>query len=36
MRGGWALVRMRGGEKRENWLLIKERDDYAAGRRPTR
>lgn len=29
MRGGWALVRMRGKEKRENWLLIKERDDYA-------
>lgn len=31
MKGGWALVRMRGksGEKRENWLLIKERDDYA-------
>ena len=29
MRGGWALIRMRGGEKRENWLLIKERDDYA-------
>ncbi|WP_099827832.1 DNA ligase D [Oceaniglobus indicus] len=33
MKGGWALVRMRAkpGEKRENWLLIKERDDYAAG-----
>lgn len=35
MRGGWALVRMRGraGEKRErreNWLLIKERDADAA------
>ena len=31
MQGGWALVRMRGrrGEKRENWLLIKERDDKA-------
>ncbi|MFW8594921.1 DNA ligase D [Cribrihabitans neustonicus] len=31
MRGGWALVRMRGEKdgKRENWLLIKERDDYA-------
>lgn len=29
MRGGWALIRMCGGEKRENWLLIKERDDYA-------
>ena len=30
MKGGWALVRMRGrkGEKRENWLLIKERDDF--------
>ena len=31
MKGGWALVRMHGkkGEKRENWLLIKERDDFA-------
>jgi len=29
MKGGWALVRMRGKEKRENWLLIKERDDFA-------
>jgi bifunctional non-homologous end joining protein LigD len=31
MKGGWALVRMppRGREKRENWLLIKERDEAA-------
>ena len=31
LKGGWALVRMppRGKEKRENWLLIKERDEYA-------
>ncbi|MWD28575.1 DNA ligase D [Aquicoccus sp. SCR17] len=29
MEGGWTLVRMRGKEKRENWLLIKERDDHA-------
>ncbi|SEO76299.1 ATP-dependent DNA ligase LigD phosphoesterase module /ATP-dependent DNA ligase LigD polymerase module [Salinihabitans flavidus] len=31
MKGGWALVRMRAkaGEKRENWLLIKERDEFA-------
>lgn len=29
MRGGWALVRMGKEGKRENWLLIKERDDYA-------
>ncbi len=29
MRGGWALVRMRGREKRENWLLVKEADDWA-------
>ncbi len=31
MQGGWALVRMRArkGEKRENWLLIKEKDDFA-------
>ncbi|MFU1477134.1 DNA ligase D [Roseovarius sp. C7] len=32
MKGGWALVRMRGkpDEKRENWLLIKERDAHVA------
>ncbi len=29
MRGGWVLVRMRAKEKRENWLLIKERDEFA-------
>jgi len=31
MQGGWALVRMGGGKKeaRENWLLIKERDETA-------
>ena len=31
MQGGWALVRLapRDGEKRENWLLVKERDDAA-------
>lgn len=31
MKGGWALVRMRGrtSGKRENWLLIKERDSFA-------
>mgnify|MGYP000365610509 CR=1 FL=1 len=30
MKGGWALVRMRRkkGEKRENWLLIKEHDAF--------
>jgi len=32
MHGGWALVRMRprSGEKRENWLLIKEGDEAAS------
>ncbi|MFW6077016.1 MAG: non-homologous end-joining DNA ligase [Hyphomicrobiales bacterium] len=32
MKGGWALVRMRGkaGETRDNWLLIKEDDETAA------
>ena len=31
LKGGWALVRMppRDREKRENWLLIKERDEIA-------
>lgn len=36
--GRWALIRMRArnGEKRENWLLVKERDAHAkAGREPT-
>ncbi|MDK1375221.1 MULTISPECIES: DNA ligase D [unclassified Sinorhizobium] len=33
MSGGWALVRMRprDDEKRESWLLIKERDEDASG-----
>ena len=26
LKGGWDLIRMRGDEKRENWLLIKEAD----------
>jgi len=30
LKGRWALIRMRSQEKRENWLLIKERDEYAA------
>ncbi len=30
LKGGFALIRLkRSGEKRENWLLIKERDDFA-------
>ena len=29
MKGRWVLVRMHTKEKRENWLLIKERDEYA-------
>ena len=29
LKGSWALVRMRIEGKRENWLLIKERDEYA-------
>lgn len=34
MKGSWALVRMkaRKGEKRENWLLIKHKDDVATAR----
>ena len=29
-RGKWALVRMKtAGEKKDNWLLLKERDEYA-------
>jgi bifunctional non-homologous end joining protein LigD len=31
LKGKWALVRLRGkeGEAKENWLLIKEKDEYA-------
>ena len=29
MRGQWHLVRMHTPDKRENWLLIKSRDDFA-------
>jgi len=29
LKGGWDLIRMRANGKRENWLLIKEKDDYA-------
>ena len=34
LQGQWVLVRMkpRPGEKRENWLLIKEKDDYVRPR----
>jgi bifunctional non-homologous end joining protein LigD len=33
MKGRWVLVRMKpkDGEKRENWLLIKEKDEFASG-----
>ena len=35
LHGGWHLVRMHGrpGEKRDNWLLIKQHDDAARGPR---
>ncbi|MCE9648656.1 MAG: DNA ligase D [Parvibaculum sp.] len=35
MKGNWVLVRMRGKEKekRENWLLIKEKDKYSSDKR---
>lgn len=30
LRGGWALIRMKGGdEKKAGWLLVKERDGFA-------
>ena len=29
LKGGWALIRMRGDSKHENWLLVKEKDDMA-------
>ena len=32
LRGGWALIRMKAKRRadRENWLLVKERDDHAS------
>ncbi len=36
MTGRWNLVRMRKGEARENWLLIKEDDEAAGQRDPVR
>ncbi len=33
LQGKWALVRMHTPDKRENWLLIKEKDDYANTRK---
>ncbi|WP_435170555.1 DNA ligase D [Falsirhodobacter sp. 1013] len=32
--GGWSLVRMKGREKRENWLMIKEEDVAASTATP--
>ena len=29
LKGGWDLIRMRTKEKRENWLLIKHKDEYS-------
>ncbi len=29
LKGGWDLIRMRVDGKKENWLLIKEKDKYA-------
>lgn len=29
LKGRWDLIRMRGDQKRENWLLIKEKDEEA-------
>jgi bifunctional non-homologous end joining protein LigD len=29
LKGAWDLIRMRGGDKRENWLLVKENDAEA-------
>ena len=29
MKGAWALIRMKTAEKSENWLLVKDRDNFA-------
>lgn len=29
LKGGWALVKIKENDKKDNWLLIKERDKYA-------
>jgi bifunctional non-homologous end joining protein LigD len=39
LRGKFALIRMRGSNGKENWLLIKMKDEFAApanGKRPTK
>ncbi|WP_118135520.1 DNA ligase D [Oceanicella sp. SM1341] len=33
--GGWSLVRMKGRQRRENWLMVKDRDAAATGPSPT-
>ena len=33
LRGQWSLIRMDSGETKSEWLLIKNRDDYADARR---
>ena len=33
LRGNWVLVRMKKGRGKDNWLLIKEKDEYADARR---
>jgi bifunctional non-homologous end joining protein LigD len=35
LRGEWTLARMKGKEKRENWLLMKRRDAAATDAEPT-
>lgn len=29
LKGAWSLIRMKGSEKKEQWLLVKEKDEYA-------
>lgn len=33
MQGGYALVQMKGGKMKDNWLLIKTEDDFADARK---
>ncbi|WP_084400010.1 non-homologous end-joining DNA ligase [Henriciella aquimarina] len=36
LKGGWALIRMKTDDSKENWLLVKERDEHADEERDPR
>src|SRR5690606_4155799 len=36
LKGDWSLIRLRNDEKKENWLLVKEQDEFAGLESPSR